>query len=310
MTAARIYKWKQPMPINDVTPDLSVNLAALQTEYGSLSLQGKVLHLKALLRDAQRLNIDVIQEMDAVASDARTCILLYLQAHVGIIIDSAELEVVSGISDYPRRIRELRVQFGYKVVSGAGNDPASGLTLRPSQYVLLDAEPDRDAAHRWHTANHIRRLPISGQDKILQYLQANTGRIVTSEELAYVAKISDWPRRVRELRTEEGYAVATRFTGRPDLRSGEYVLESADRVAEPHDRHIPTDVQQAVYARDSNTCRLCGGRIGAWTRPGSYALELHHIQHHAAKGRNLADNLLVLCNACHDDVHAGRLAIP
>ncbi len=298
------------MLISDLISALDAKLIVLQTDYSALSLRDKVLRLVALLRDAKRLNIAVVRDSGVDAPDARTRLLLYLQANIGVVIDSAELEVVSGISDYPRRIRELRVQFGYQIVSGAGNDPASGLTLRPSQYVLLQAEPDRDAAHRWHTANQIRRLSLSAQDKILQYLQANTGRVVTSEELAYVAKISDWPRHVRELRTEEGYAVATRFTGRPDLRSGEYVLESADRIAEPHDRHIPTDVQQAVYARDNNTCRLCGGRIGAWMRPGSFALELHHIQHHVAGGRNLADNLLVLCNACHDDVHAGRLAVP
>jgi hypothetical protein len=136
------------------------------------------------------------------------------------------------------------------------------------------------------------------------------GEVLTTEELAYVAKATEYGRRVRELRTEEGYAIATRFTGRPDLRMGEYVLENAERIAEPHDRKIPFEVQKAVYQRADNTCEMCGWNHTNWTREDPRILELHHVSEHAEGGRNVPENLVVLCSRCHDDIHAGRRELP
>jgi len=136
------------------------------------------------------------------------------------------------------------------------------------------------------------------------------GQVVTNEELVYVAKAKEFGRRVRELRTEGGYAIATHFTGRPDLRMGEYVLESADRIAEPHDRKIPFEVQREVYDRASNTCELCGWNRKRWSRADPRILELHHVEEHVDGGRNVPENLVVLCSKCHDDLHAGRTQLP
>jgi len=141
-------------------------------------------------------------------------------------------------------------------------------------------------------------------------LMENVGQVLTTEELAYVAKAREFARRVRELRTEEGYSIATQFTGRPDLKMGEYVLESAERVAEPHDRKIPMEVEREVYKRDRNTCRLCGWTRARWSRADPRILELHHIEMHKDKGPNLPVNLLGLCTPCHNKVHAGDLLIP
>src|SRR5437016_2797840 len=49
---------------------------------------------------------------------ARTRILRYFQLHSGQVIAGHELMVISGIGDYPRRIRELRVEYGWPVMSG------------------------------------------------------------------------------------------------------------------------------------------------------------------------------------------------
>lgn len=106
----------------------------------------------------------------------------------------------------------------------------------------------------------------------------------------------------RELRTEDGYAIATKTTGRPDLRMGEYVLLATTRVAEPHDRYIPAEVQREVYARDHNTCRNpnCNWNIEHWTTADARILELHHLQAHVKRGPNTASNLIVLCSRCSD----------
>ncbi len=46
------------------------------------------------------------------ASAARDRILAYLKLFVGEVIDGSELHVVSGIQEFARRIRELRVEHG------------------------------------------------------------------------------------------------------------------------------------------------------------------------------------------------------
>lgn len=139
----------------------------------------------------------------------------------------------------------------------------------------------------------------------------NVGKILTTEELSYVSKdAKEFGRRTRELRTEQGYAIATRFTGRPDLAPGQYVLQSAERITDPHDRRIPESVQRQVYERYKNTCRLCGWNMERWRADDPRILELHHVEEHGKGGSNLADNLIVLCSSCHDQLHAGRLQLP
>lgn len=298
------------MSVESIVADLNAQLGAFDAEHKGLDLRGTVLRLVSVLKTARRLNVEALRTQGITSRAARDRIREYLTLYVGIPLDAIELEVVSGISEYGRRVRELRVQEGYAVISGPKDDEESGLSLRRNQYMLLRAEPDLTAARRWHIANRIRKEPGGGQGRILRYLQANVRQVVTTEEIDYVARIADYARRIRELRTEEGYAVATHFTGRPDLRPGEYVLETAERVAEPHDRHIPIDVQREVYERDENTCRVCGWNRSTWTKGDPRFLELHHVEHHARRGANTRENLIVACNRCHDDIHAGRVEPP
>lgn len=86
----------------------------------------------------------------------------YFRKYPRIVISGDELLVVSGIQEYARRIRELRVQFGWSIASGVtikemysegefeAEESLQGMT--PSQYMLLRDNQDRDAAHRWNVA--------------------------------------------------------------------------------------------------------------------------------------------------------------
>lgn len=132
---------------------------------------------------------------------------------------------------------------------------------------------------------------------------------MTGEELRYLANDSkEWARRTRELRTEDGWPIATKNSGRPELEVGAYLLEE-DRQAEVHDRKIPDPVRVAVLERDHHACRHCH-----WSHARKIAndprtfLELHHIEHHADGGENTLDNLITLCNVCHDEVHRRRIS--
>jgi hypothetical protein len=286
-------------------------LEAFGHDRSGLDLRSKVKRLVDVLETTKDLGISVIAENGWDARAARDRIRLYLVEYSGLVIDRLELEVVAGISDYGRRIRELRVEQGYQIASGASPDEESGIELRPDEYLLVQPEPDGDAARRWHIANRVRRSGGGSQDRIRRYLLENVGRVVTTDELSYVSRdAKEFGRRTRELRTEQGYAIATRFTGRPDLAAGQYVLQSAERIAEPHDRRIPDAVQRQVYTRDDNRCRLCGWSHDSWRPDDPRILELHHVEQHREGGANRADNLIVLCSRCHDDLHAGRTELP
>lgn len=274
-----------------------------------LDLRGKVLLLCDILSATREFYKAVVTGAGCTAADARGRILYYMQQNVGTILNAQELEIVSGISDYGRRIRELRVEFGYRIVTADSLDPESGLVLRPNQYVLLRADPDRGAAHRWHIANDMRKQTGGAKARILAFLTANAGEVVTSAELQYVAKTSEFARRVRELRTEDGYPIKTMYTGRPDLGPGEYVLESTTRRTTPHDRTIEAAIEREVYARAENRCELCGWSRAEWHADDPRSLELHHVRAHAEGGPNTADNLRVVCSRCHDEIHAGRVSL-
>ena len=83
---------------------------------------------------------------------ARGRILAYLRKHPFKVIAGDELMVVSGIGEWARRVRELRVQFGWWIYSGVTikNMAEDGdiveslksididaLKIKPNQYVLM-----------------------------------------------------------------------------------------------------------------------------------------------------------------------------
>lgn len=280
-----------------------------EAELRSGDLRSKVLALVPVFHGLRRLGKTLVS--GECASAARDRISYYFSKYPRTIINGDELLVVSGIQEYARRVRELRVQFGWPIASGVTIKemreseavPPELENMKPSDYVLLGVEQDREAAHRWNMANTIRKQRGSVRDKILELLKMNIGGEVTNEELRYVAgNKTEWARRVRELRTEFGWPVATKTTGRPDLNVGVYVLQ-ADRQSLEHDRHIPDDVRSEVLRRDGYRCRECKWSHDEWNPSDPRHLELHHIEHHAKGGENVEENLKTLCTVCHDKLH-------
>lgn len=296
--------------------DLLTNNFAFQLQQDDL--RPKVLALIPAFRKLRDLGCSLVPMGNA--RSARDRILAYLLRYPFQIVDGDELAVISGISEWARRVRELRVEYGWWIYSGytfadianaatAAGDQAEvvgveAIHIRPDQYVLMRTEVDRDAAYRWNVLNEVRGRRVSVTDKLLDYFRLNVRKQITGEELKYLAKdAKEWARRVRELRTEAGWPIVTRNSGREDLPIGVYVLEE-DRQAEEHDRRIPDDVRVAVLRRDNFSCVQCG-----WNRSMSSpddprkCLELHHITHHNKRGANTVENLQTLCNVHHDAVH-------
>lgn len=287
-------------------------LANFERELQQGDLRSKVLSLVPahnLLRD---LGSSLISKEYALS--ARERIIHYLQKYPRTVINGNELMVVAGIGEWARRVRELRVQFGWSIVNGVtakemdkeGEFPLEHVDVSkmgPDDYVLIDDNQDRDAAFRWNKANEIRRKKAGVRDKILEYMRFNVGKQITGEELRYVANNkSEWARRVRELRTEYGWPVVTKTTGMPDLPVGVYVL-AEDRQAPEHDRVIPDHVRRAVLLRDEYKCKDCKWHPEKWNSSDPRHLEAHHVKQHAGGGANTEENLITLCNICHDRIH-------
>lgn len=309
-----------PEALRQSLVELLINFA---DELQKSDLRPKVVALIPAVHKLRDLGSSLIPKSEAPS--ARDRILAYLRRYPMKVIDGDELMVVSGIGEWARRVRELRVQFGWWIYSGVtfkdmaeDETEAAGLKaigidptkIKPDQYVLMRADEDRDAAYRWNGLNEIRKKQISVKDKIVEYMRRNIGVQVTGEELKYLAKDNkEWARRIRELRTEDGWPIATKNSGRADLPVGVYVLEE-DRQAFEHDRKIPDPVRIEVLQRDDSKCISCG-----WSRnmlspdDPRKMLELHHKQHHKDRGENTAENLITLCNVCHDQVHRTKTEI-
>jgi len=297
--------------------DIRVKLEGLIGNFSSLlekgDLRKQVLYLVPAFKQLRNLGKSLVHSVDSIS--ARDRILVYLKKYPRVPISGDEFLVVSGIQEYARRVRELRVQFGWKIISGytaremsesmGEDDPGKGTlgSMKPSDYMLVSLDCDRESAHRWNTANSIRKKSGPVREKLIEFLRENVGRPVTGEELRYVAgNRTEWARRVRELRTEFGWPIVTQNTGREDLDVGAYILE-ADRQSPIHDRKIPDDVRFAVLERDKYKCRKCGWSHEKYNRSNPRHLELHHIEHHAKGGENTEKNLMTLCTSCHDSLH-------
>lgn len=229
---------------------------------------------------------------------AKKQILDYLQSRVGESVHGEELAAVSGIQEWARRVRELRVEAGYEIAElGAGT------------YRLERAEPNIENAQQWQLANEIRNSSGSARQRIERFFQANVGRVITREQVDYVSGIAEGSRRVRELRDEYGWPIASHIDEEA-LRAGEYRLLSAEPKdrRDPSQRLYPEGLRQRVFERDDYTCQVCGRNRERALAAGDtrFYLEVHHRVAVAdelaglSKGeRNNIENLLTLCHADH-----------
>ena len=229
---------------------------------------------------------------------AKSQILMYLQAHVGQDVSGDELGAVSGIQEWARRVRELRVEDGYEIVE-----------LGSSTYRLESATPNHERSKQWQQANEIRNRAGSARSRIEAFLAANVGQVVTRQQIDYVANIAEGSRRVRELRDEFGWPVNSHID-EPDLEPGEYRLLSTDPAdfRDASQRLYPEDLRQRVFERDDYTCQVCKRNRAKALAAGDtrFYLEVHHK---VAMADELADlpvsarhdikNLVTLCHRDH-----------
>ena len=137
--------------------------------------------------------------------------------------------------------------------------------------------------------------------KLRVHFLANIGTIMSSEELRIVAGKSEWARRVRELRNEEGYQILT-HNDRGDLKPGEYLLESA-KPQPAFERSISKELRAFVLDRNGFTCQMCGAVAGEshpYDSTRKTRLHLGHIVDKTLGGKDESANLRALCSVCNE----------
>lgn len=138
--------------------------------------------------------------------------------------------------------------------------------------------------------------------KLRAYILDHIGKILTSDELREASGgISEWARRVRELRDEEGFDIQT-HNDRSDLKPGQYVLVSA-KPKPAFERSISKETRAIVLDRNGFTCQMCGAAAG---EPHPYdhgrktRLHLGHILDKSMGGDDSPGNLRAICSVCNE----------
>lgn len=134
-----------------------------------------------------------------------------------------------------------------------------------------------------------------------QHFLDNIGRVMDSSELQAVAGKSEWARRIRELRGEEGYQILT-HNDRSDLKPGQYLLLDPKPIP-AFSREISKDVRAYVLDRNGFTCQMCGAVAG---EPHPYdstrktRLHIGHIVDKSQGGTDDPGNLRAICSVCNE----------
>ncbi len=144
-------------------------------------------------------------------------------------------------------------------------------------------------------------MRIGSRTKLRSYLLEHVGEVIHADLLRAVAGSSEWARRVRELRNEEGYAILT-HNDRADLKPGEYLLESA-KPKPAFARGISKELRAFVLDRNGFTCQMCGSVAGEpdpFDPSRKTRLHLGHIIDKTQGGEDTAGNLRALCSSCNE----------
>lgn len=138
--------------------------------------------------------------------------------------------------------------------------------------------------------------------KVLRFLLQNLGRVVTSSEIREASgNVSEWARRLRELRDEYGYPILS-HKDRANLRPGEYLLESEKRLP-VLPRSISKETRAFVLERNGYTCQMCGLAAGDSDpfHPGqTVRLTMGHIIDKSKGGSDRPENLRAVCTNCNE----------
>jgi len=136
--------------------------------------------------------------------------------------------------------------------------------------------------------------------KLRAFLIEHVGQVLDSESLRAVAGTSEWGRRLRELRDEEGWPILS-HNDLDTLRPGQYLLESL-KLRPAFARDISKELRALVLERNGFTCQMCGAAAGeAHPFDGSRTrLHIGHVIEKSQGGTDTPENLRAICSICNE----------
>lgn len=137
--------------------------------------------------------------------------------------------------------------------------------------------------------------------KLREYFLGHVGKILNSDTLRDVAGTSEWGRRVRELRNEEGMNIVT-HNDRSDLKPGEYLLVDIKPLPS-FARGISKERRAFVLDRNGFTCQMCGAEAGEphpYDQGRKTRLHIGHIIDKSMGGTDEPSNLRAICSVCNE----------
>jgi hypothetical protein len=155
------------------------------------------------------------------------------------------------------------------------------------------------------------RKNIGSRAKLRSHFLDNIGRIMGSDELRIVAGTSEWARRIRELRDEEGFQILT-HNDRSNLKPGEYLLET-DMLQPAFGREISKETRAFVLDRNGFTCQMCGAVAGEphqYNQTKKTRLHIGHIIDKSIGGTDEPSNLKAICSVCNEGASNVTLTRP
>jgi hypothetical protein len=177
---------------------------------------------------------------------ASKSILDYLLSHLGEWVYGDELAAVSGIREWARRVRELRVEAGYEIEESNG------------RYRLTCRDPNLMRRDRWKFVTELRDADGTPDERVRSLFEHLVGQIVTIDEIDRVARGRHGARLVRQLRGQERWPIESEADSQA-LQSGDYRLASSlDAYLLPEGQSLfSEDLRRQVFRRDAYRCWDC-----------------------------------------------------
>ena len=150
------------------------------------------------------------------------------------------------------------------------------------------------------------------KQKILDYFLDNMGNVLDRKEIQEAAGgVTEWARRLRELRNEEGYQILS-HKDRSSLKPGQYLMETDIRVP-AFKRQVSKETRAWVLERNGYTCQMCGVAAGdsdPLGGPRTVRLTIGHIVDKSKGGDDSPQNLRAVCMGCNEGLQNTGLQKP
>ena len=147
----------------------------------------------------------------------------------------------------------------------------------------------------------MRKDDAGARARLREFFIQNLGKVVDTATLGKIAGISEYARRIRELRDIEGFKILS-YRDRSDLKPRQYLLLDP-RPRPVIGRGIDQKKRARILVRNGYTCQVCGaggGEPHPFDPGRRVRLQIDHVVPKKEGGTDDDNNLRVLCSVCNE----------